>query len=487
MLIFALSLGIYSKACGLGLTGDDLFAISHARNLFANGWLGTLFLAAPKKTILYGSYSPISLVVLRLADMAGGGAPFAFHAISVVLHAACAVFAFSIFKRFMGRPFALWAALFFAVHPALTETVFHISALPHLLTAFFVLMAAHFLVLEASGVFVPSSARFWGGLAMLCALFSGEAAFLAPLGLFALDSSLSDGGANADARRRRWLIEGSFLCSVYLAARIPAFGFPEWGPPEGPTGIWAFVKYLGLISIPVPLYARHEGGVPPLLAFTSAAMTLFVFIYYALRERGGRAAFAWALLFLLSALGVLPWSSPRFSESGLYLPVLGFCLTAGIGAESHSRIYIGQNIRFILYFLLFPLLVVTFMRAEVWRSDKNLYEHIADSNPDYAEGHIMLGAVFMAEGLWSDSTSEYLVAATLNPSDPRAYEGAAKSSFMLGKYNMAERFYEKAVELSPGDAKLRYGYANVLHNQQKHSQEEGHLIAVIALDPEHYA
>ncbi|HKY34284.1 MAG TPA: hypothetical protein VJV23_17290, partial [Candidatus Polarisedimenticolia bacterium] len=87
-------------------------------------------------------YRPLTAVVMAAVWAAGGGGPFLYHLLNVLLHAAASALVVSVLLSLTGRlPMALAAGLLFAAHPVHTEAVAWISGLGELLSAVCLLAA----------------------------------------------------------------------------------------------------------------------------------------------------------------------------------------------------------------------------------------------------------------------------------------------------------------------------------------------------------
>src|SRR5262245_25500730 len=87
-------------------------------------------------------YQPLAWLVWGIVDRAWTLTPTAAHALSVGLHAACAVLVFVLARRLIGGTVvASVAALLFAIHPLRVEVVAWASAMPYALALFFALLS----------------------------------------------------------------------------------------------------------------------------------------------------------------------------------------------------------------------------------------------------------------------------------------------------------------------------------------------------------
>src|SRR3990167_7816667 len=86
----------------------------------------------------YFLISPMALTYFLIAQVFGLN-PFFFHLSSVLFHLGSAILILAILKRFFPAPVPLFAAVFFAVHPVLTEAVTWISGSAYVQMTFYIL------------------------------------------------------------------------------------------------------------------------------------------------------------------------------------------------------------------------------------------------------------------------------------------------------------------------------------------------------------
>jgi hypothetical protein len=70
-----------------------------------------------------GLYRPLTSLVLAAQWLAGGGSPWLFHLVSILLHVAVALAVLKLGRQLLGRTGGWWAAALFAVHPVHAEAI----------------------------------------------------------------------------------------------------------------------------------------------------------------------------------------------------------------------------------------------------------------------------------------------------------------------------------------------------------------------------
>jgi Tfp pilus assembly protein PilF len=499
-LVFAAALVIYFRALALGLVWDDTFLTGQTRDIFSqkgiSGFFTTPFLALEGK-VSPNYFRPLVFISIWLDELAGSGSPAVFHLTNLLLHGLASVLCFKLFSLFLERSIAFWAALLFAIHPVHSESVYFVSGRTDLLAAVFILAAAVMWGSELKGETAGRTARLWGGLFFLGALLTKEAAFFAPVALLGWDYLQTGRGAEHDERRKGWFSLLGGLCLLVLLYRFsygggvlsPLISLPPQSPPISPADrFWGFLEYLRLLTLPFPLKAYYTPSIvgPSAPVIAGALLTLGFFFSFggADGRRTGVSGFLWFFLFLFPVLGIIPARVPVVGERFLYIPSIAFCLVAGLALQSLAkRLEGGGRVRWLPAILLLPLCLVTVLRADVWKDDKALFEHITAVAPDYFGGHYNLAIIYFGEKRYEEASEEYIFAATVKPDDSKPWAGAGRSFLYQGKPELAAGYFEKALELSPGNSSLRYEYAGVLNAMGDGRREREQLELVVKSDP----
>ena len=134
----ALTAAVLARSLGGELVYDDLWLV--ARNPALESWdslasgLGASHweFVEPDTALRIGYWRPLAILGLFVARHAGGGDPWAFHALSLACHLASVALVFLLVRAWLGERRVLAAtaaALVFGLHPVQVESVSWISAL----------------------------------------------------------------------------------------------------------------------------------------------------------------------------------------------------------------------------------------------------------------------------------------------------------------------------------------------------------------------
>lgn len=470
MAVFAALL--YAPTLGHDFVWDD--PISVRRWLPALGSLAAVFVPPPNIPQFPADYyRPLQLLSYKIDFALGGGAPWAFHATSVLWHAMASALVYMVAARsFRERPFGEIAArasgLVFAAHPIHTESVAWMAARPDPMVTTFVL-AAVYLVLAQRRL----------GVGRLC-LVSGLCLFamlskengMATVALLPLVSVLrSQWATPAEGRFMRTEASQIFAATLAAAAGyllLRYFGLTHYGgvPPRLPehpfsTLLAAWGWYIGKLLWPFPQNAL-VAEVPRTRACIAVGLfgvclSLLV-VFRAIR--GQRAlhlfwvAWFWATLTpSLAVLAVQP--SAAVAERYLYLPSAALCWAAGATFAWLTKRHSSPARAFVqigLFCAVASLATATILRNQVWRDNVTLWSDTASKNPD--EGYPLrnLAAALIENGEWQ--RAEHLLLEALQRRNNRAgiaaiYSNLGTLAFLRRNYQAASNHYAKAFEAQP--------------------------------------
>jgi hypothetical protein len=422
-----------------------------------------------------------------------GPEPFGFHLTSVLLHmlnvlllARFSWAAADDWNRGRGRrsavgpldPRAMSAitALFFAVHPMMTEAVGYISGRAEVLCAFFFLLA--FL---AARRWMLGGGASWLGASAVCwvvAVLSKEVAGTLPFVLFAYDRLVLDGPREARRRRWRYGYLPLMLAGVLAAAtRLAVLAFVEH--PDRLDFTWSFLlvevdvlrRYLSLLVLPLGQTVFHAvnspaGGVSGQAIFSLLWMTGAVVLARRYRRSQGLvvAGMAWMLLVLVpSGLLVALDKAEPMSERRIYLASCGFFLAVSALLVPLSSLLVARwaPARWLLRGAFALWLVVlsglTVVRNTVWSSPVALWTEAMVLAPDIWVPHNMLAEALRSEGAREAALEHYRIAIELRPEEPRPRALLGACLLELGRYDEARDAFETLAALHPGSADAANG------------------------------
>jgi protein O-mannosyl-transferase len=471
-----------------GFVWDDPLILEHIRGeVEARGPLG-LLTAEYRADVPVGYYRPLTVAAGALAQSAGGGAPWAFHLESVLLHSAVSALLFLVISRLIpSTGAALFGALLFAFHPVHVESVAMVSNRHDLLAALLLLAAALAWLgrpgaPDAGGKPPGAGALAAGGLCFLGATLSKESAFLLPPALLAWDLARADEGSRWTGWPRRnapWLAAWALAAGAAFALRAVAGA--GWGAGDAAArpdpGLLAgmAVSCLRLLSLPWPLSAYYtpsqvtlsSGSLWPL---AGAALTLAVFAGAAARGAGraGLPGAAWFAAFLLPVSGILPLGGAPVADRYLYIPSIGFALAA---AGLASRLRLPRPVAFLAgSALLAFLLAGTLARLPVWKDDLALFTATTAASPDYAVGRYNLGNALREKGRIPEAEREYRAALALDPGLAMALSNLGMLRLEGGDARGAEELFRRALAKEPAHPVALLGLGMALVDEGRYRE-----------------
>jgi hypothetical protein len=266
--------------------------------------------------------------------------PAPYHLVSLASHATCAVLLARFLTRWVSRPAALLASVFFAVHPALFGAVYWISAAGDSLALLFALGA-----LELA--FRRDRWRWMAIPLFAASLLAKESTVLLP-GVLASSVWLRRTSAGAFGSDRADRAAGSWALTVALAAisfgylaafaAENAFGVRDPLPGVAPYafGLGAHIianalTYLGWTTdFALPTVQGFTDAADPLVFPWALAGLVLWSVGLASRSLRRRGWFAAGATWLLLLLPVLPLRNHTYHYY-LYAPLVGaaWCLAAG--------------------------------------------------------------------------------------------------------------------------------------------------------------
>ena len=299
-------------------------------------------------------YRPLRTLVFAAERSLFGLEPAAFHAVQVLLHAACAALVYLLLIRFgIGVPAAAAGGALFAVHPAQVEAVAWISSLADGMAAFFTLLSVH-AWLRSRG---PDRWYVLSLLAGLLACLSKEAAIVFPLFLVLVDLVRPDGGGPARVRAA-WtsyvaplLVAGAYglvVRGILVDSGRGRLGHYEWWGGSWGTNLLLAAEAAACQGVFTVLPFRPSTEwyiVPPASLFDPLGLACLLgvgcVLGWALRAvhregREERLAGAGVLLFaaggLMTSHLLFTVGIPR-TDRFLYLPIAGAALVLAAGIE----------------------------------------------------------------------------------------------------------------------------------------------------------
>ncbi|MGH9340438.1 MAG: hypothetical protein ACRD1R_12830 [Acidobacteriota bacterium] len=397
---------------------------------------------------------PLTLWTFHLNYQFFGRDPFSYHLVSVLLHGLATVMLyFFALRLFPSVPTAFAAALIFSLHPLQTQAVNYIWSRSEILMTCFALAAL-----------MSIQKRSWLALIFFqLAIWSRtDALVLAPLLIYLAP--------------RQWKLISS-LALLNVSAFV--YSMLEYAPGEmawnyrDAGGYWLaqpqiFWKYILMMIWPSGLSIDHDFtplGWP--VSLISALLMAGLLVLLA-RYRREQPVFVFGGLWLALALvpSLLIPNPDWINESRLYPALAGFALAAAFAAGSIRPAWprfarLALPLAFVL--LALPL---TLARNELWQNDPSLWKDAASKYPNKSRIHYNLGVALAHEGKTALAQKEFNLASDLNPGDDLSYAALAYCSEIMGKHNRARQLYERALHINPENEYAREGMARTAAKQE---------------------
>ncbi len=367
-----------------------------------------------------GLYRPLTTLsyLLNYAILGNANHPAGYHWINFSLHAGNVILVFALVLRLVAgrvRAFqtALAAAMLWAVHPVLTESVTNIVGRADLLAGCAVLGGLLLYLKSAEATGWRRSAWLVGlAVATAMGVFSKESAVVLPAVIVLYELSC--------ARRWRNMLSGCLATlapiammlwqrAAVLSSSLPA-EYPFTDNPIAGTGFWigrltaikVLARYLWLAFWPVKLSADYSYSQIPLargsledwVGWLAAAGALALMVVLWNRSRLAFFLSGFALLNLLPASNLLFPIGTMMAERLLYLPLVGLVTTAVLGMNAvagHLRLS-GAAVAICVLAMAAGLAFRTWLRNLDWADDKTMATAGVQTSPRSFKFHRLLAA-----------------------------------------------------------------------------------------------
>ncbi|HEX5136177.1 MAG TPA: tetratricopeptide repeat protein, partial [Planctomycetota bacterium] len=487
----------------------------------------------------HAMYRPMVLSTYALNYRWGGYDPLPGRLTAIALHSLCAVGVFlaaaAVAARLTPRPSrvrtrgALVAALLFAVHPALTETVNYASARAALLAATFVVWAflAHVLAAGRRSAAARAGLVALSLLLFALGLLSKEIAIVFPA-LLLVAAWLEGRGYLAALPAVAVALLYLFVrrevlgtAVVDFAARAQAVAAADPGSGGARTildNLWTQARvvpaYLCLLLWPEGLCIHrhvresHSPLEPQVLLGLAVLVTLLVI---ALRQRRRGPVVALGLLWFLVALGpessLIPLNQVM-NEHRLYLPAVGIAFVVAVLLPQRAPRMVSIPVssaapalefaRAPLAFPAMPMavatiavsLALTWQRNEDWRDPVRLWASAVKVSPESDGAWNALGVQLRARRDYPGATDAFLRARDLAPTEwaPPFNLGTihlerGRTNKDYGDLKEAERWLGESLRVRPGSERSRWYLAETYHAMGRIEKAEDEFRSLAGLSP----
>ena len=502
LLIIAGVFASYAPALRDGFVWDDTALILRdplirSWRLIPEGFNHFLFVDATASDF----YRPLQRLTYTLDYIAFAFRPGAYHAASILWHAAAAialfVFAEELLLAFgIERQKRLWiaflAVLVWAIHPVESAAVAYVSGRADPLAATFGFFGLYLFFLSVRAIGRRRLFFLIGaGVALLLSALSKETGLIFPaigIAFFVLKKDWID----------MWkaVAVAAFVCAIYFSLRSAAEHIP---PPASSASAPLLVRpiivaravaeYGGLILLPLHLHMDRDVETHP-SGFTQASLSgaawrelqtllgillIAAVIYWMVRARKRNPATFACLLF--AVISYLPISgivalNASVAEHWIYLPSAFFFLAAAVevGAFLETRkpprrstIRLGALLLFIVWLAF--LGARTFIRTFDWKDQRTFLERNIASGGDSARMLINLADLELSEGKLEDAAVHLHAALQKNPDQPLAVINLAAVALKQNDFKVAREQLQRATKMPLVEAQAHELLA-VLENKE---------------------
>lgn len=459
----ALALYAHTLNFGFSYVDDDVLIVELQKTLSdkSSVWRSFAGPYLPADGRDHAYYRPLVNASLAIDAQHSDGHPHGYRVTNLALHAAAAGLLYLLLRCFIEAPgVALFGALVFAVHPALTEAVAWIPGRNDSLVTLWGL--ASWLALMRARERAGWGWRLAHLAAWLLALLSKEAAIVWPVAYLA-HARWVDRRAWREAAPT-WLVAGwAIALAAYLLARRAAL----------PHGLALSGLSIAALARAPLLIAGDLGKLvlPAHLSVLSVsedtwtwpgvvAAGLLVAAFWLPRIR--RAPLGVAILCLLVFIAPsLPASNLLTLETRLYLPAVAYILVLvelvrSIRAPPRVMTLVGA-----------ALILVFFARAWFYTGDfenrMTFARAAVEESPHSSLAHRNLGVAYHLQGELADARREYQAALAEDAGEPIAHNNLAVILMAEGQLAEAERHLREELAISPQYRPAHRNLARVLH------------------------
>jgi tetratricopeptide (TPR) repeat protein len=497
-----------------------------------------------------GYFRPIYCVSLTIDWLLSRGTPAWFHFENLLWQLLVVWLLYKLGCRLFeaerhGEVMAFWAAMLFAVHPMCGQSVAWICGRKDLLCAAFGLSSLLWFVASMREP-IPDEINpvrpVWrlvpvvaAPVALLLAVLSKEPGFVVPVvatiwwwfqpgELDIVDPEaptqsrfLKTSTAPHTVLTRRTRLRGSVTLGLlwcvaagaifYRVSVIGAFGLGEQYPaPDLYRNIEIscslLCSYVLRIFAPfqptiVDRWFIGPRGIVGVLGVVAVSVSLLGLIRSIWRRSLGAFGWAWFLIWMLPASGILPLRH-LYAERYLFPGMWGL-----MAATTHAFFrYLPidksnpahRRKRFAALVVTVVLGAISFNQTQYWRSDRDLFAHALNQDENYAEGAVGLASYEMGQREYKKAAdyAQQAIEATKDPdyhsywSPFVTYSNLGLANFYAGNHEEATAAFEESIQARPQNAVGHYHLGLVAMTSNRLDVAVQHFKTAIKCQPNHY-
>lgn len=427
-------------------------------------------------TMFGGPYQPLSWLSYAFDFTLWGANPAAMRATNYILHAASAVIFFLIIEKLIQKASpsassrdraaaALFAVLFWAVHPLRVESVVWLTERRDVLSGFFYLLAVFFYLRDPERPLRPL-------LAFCLAILSKASVITLPLTLILLDLW--------PLKRRSWRDKLPYFLISAAAGAAGLIGQQAAGTLKGAElglgtrlalSVHSLWWYSAKTIWPSGLSPYHR--IPSGFRLTSPTVWSASFVVLALgglcwaaRKRSPAlpAALLQYALVLAPMAGIAGFGHHLVAERYSYLPGLALAALAGAGLLSvrrHTALRVPMTAAAAV--VLIACAGMTARGAVYWSGTESLWRRALAVDPASSLPRVNLASYYRRANLIDDALREERAAVALDPTLSIQLNNLGADAVGRKNWKEAEKFLRAAIAADPSLASAHYNLASALN------------------------
>ena len=453
LVLLAAALVAFGASLGSGFHFDDYSIFADPSITSADGWIGVWSVRQTR---------PLTQLTLWLNYQIGGGDPLGYHLLNLLLHLGAVLLAYECLRRLIPETAAAVGAGLFALHPIQAEAVDYVWARGILLAAIFCLLALR----EWIG------GRPWAALGWFAvALLAKEEVAAFPLALLVLP-----------VKRRAGPMAAMLALSLAASARV-IYAAAGWHAGISPARYLlaeggAILRYLRLVIVPYGFTVDPDLRVPTLWLGLLAWVAIAAIAYGAWRYSRWTLA---GLILLIPSSTVFP-AADLAADRRMYLAMFCFGAALALALARYGKVAFAP---------VAVCLVLSFLRTQVWMSDRALWTEAVERAPEKIRPKIQLaralpaaqglellsraremapndaevadetGKILLSEGQADGALAEFGRALALDPRNALYVNDRGVALAALGQTDAARGDFQHALELDPSLAEARRNLAKL--------------------------
>jgi hypothetical protein len=486
--IVLLALAAGAWGLGNGFVYDDIAIIAEDARVRRLDSPWTLWTSAYWPSGLL--YRPVTTQVFALEWAAGGGRPFVFHLVSLLLTVATVLLFWRLARRVLPSWAAFVAAGLFAVHPVHVEVTANIVGQAELLATCFALVALErYLVWRTDGSLTPLRRAGLAALTLL-AILSKETGYTVPVLLAAAELTVVRASTG---RSWSWRDATSTLSSQMLMIvtailiRILVLGpTPGAGPSLAFWNVTAIDRVVGMLAIVPhwfrlllwPAHLQAEYG-PPAFAISGAMsaahylglaiLASWISLIAATSRRSPAASLglAWIGIAIFPVSNLLTPTGVVLAERTLFLPSAGMMLALGAAwAWLQPRAAPKLMLRAALAMAAGGLLALGVWRSaertRAWHDQDQFMARLMIDAPTVARSHKLVARHMKRTNRGAEAEAAWRRAYELFEGDPEAHEELGQIYRASGRCREAIPVFASGLQKHADRTTLRSRYIECL-------------------------